>query len=177
MWWSGGRSCELDGNGHGWHARPEAGARHERTLSEVGCSALILIDASSSAYHRGMLALGKPLKTRRRPQAILHPAAPVLRWHRPACPHHVPLHLEPGWGDSGSPAHASRPRTFSQNHHALSRGSSSVSNGLFTWDLAGWSLCSRGGSLRAGSCPLHFGAAPSGLRHHMEITSEHETEC
>jgi hypothetical protein len=36
---------------------PEAGA--ERTLEAVSCTPLILIEAPSSAYHRGMLALGK----------------------------------------------------------------------------------------------------------------------
>ena len=54
----------MDGNGHGWHARPEAGARHERTLSDVGCSALILIDASSSAYHRGTAGVGQTTSRR-----------------------------------------------------------------------------------------------------------------
>jgi len=38
---------------------PEAGARDERTLEAVGCRRLILIEAPSSAYHRGMLTLGK----------------------------------------------------------------------------------------------------------------------
>jgi hypothetical protein len=39
--------------------REIAGARHERTLFPVTCKRLILIEAPSSAYHRGMLALGK----------------------------------------------------------------------------------------------------------------------
>src|ERR671923_662040 len=39
--------------------RPEAGARHERTLSGVGCSALIPMEAPSAADHRGLLALGQ----------------------------------------------------------------------------------------------------------------------
>jgi hypothetical protein len=38
---------------------PKAGARNERTLEAVSCQALILIEAPSSAYRRGMLALGK----------------------------------------------------------------------------------------------------------------------
>jgi hypothetical protein len=37
----------------------EGGARHERTLEAVACKRLILIEAPSSAYPRGMLALGK----------------------------------------------------------------------------------------------------------------------
>ena len=40
---------------------PEAGARDERTLEAVGCTRLIMIEASPSAYHWGMLALGKTL--------------------------------------------------------------------------------------------------------------------
>jgi hypothetical protein len=40
--------------------RPEAGA--ERTLEGVGCRRLILIEAPSSAYHRGMLALAQQRK-------------------------------------------------------------------------------------------------------------------
>jgi hypothetical protein len=39
--------------------RLEAGARNERTLEGVGCSGLILIEAPSSAYHGGMLIVGK----------------------------------------------------------------------------------------------------------------------
>lgn len=41
----------------------------------------------------------KQPQERRRPRAILHEAAPVLWWHRPARPHHVPLYLESGRGD------------------------------------------------------------------------------
>jgi hypothetical protein len=42
----------------GHQARREAGARDERTLEAVACTPLILIEAPSSAYPRGMLALG-----------------------------------------------------------------------------------------------------------------------
>jgi len=41
------------------HLLPEAGARDERRLEAVRCKRLILIEAPSSAYHRGMLTLGK----------------------------------------------------------------------------------------------------------------------
>jgi hypothetical protein len=41
----------------GAHLLPEAGA--QRTLEAVRCSALIMIEASPSAYPSGMLALGK----------------------------------------------------------------------------------------------------------------------
>jgi hypothetical protein len=40
-----------------------AGARHERTLAAVACSALIMIEASPPAYPSGMLALGKKPRT------------------------------------------------------------------------------------------------------------------
>jgi hypothetical protein len=43
----------------GAHLLPEAGATHERTLEAVRCSALILIEAPSSADPRGLLALGQ----------------------------------------------------------------------------------------------------------------------
>jgi hypothetical protein len=47
------------------NARPEllleAGARHERTLFAVACTSLILIEAPSSADHRGMLRVAKPV--------------------------------------------------------------------------------------------------------------------
>src|SRR5207247_9603527 len=43
---------------------------------------LILIEAPPSTYHRGMLVVGKIPKKRRRPQAILHPTAPIVLWHR-----------------------------------------------------------------------------------------------
>jgi hypothetical protein len=39
--------------------RLEAAARNERTLEGVGCSGLIMIEASSSTYLSGMLSLGK----------------------------------------------------------------------------------------------------------------------
>jgi hypothetical protein len=38
---------------------------------------LILIEAPSSAYRRGMLALGKNSLTRRRPHAVLHHATSI----------------------------------------------------------------------------------------------------
>jgi hypothetical protein len=57
----------------GAHLLPEAGA--ERTLEAVRCSALILIEAPSSAYPSGMLVVGTVTKKRRRPHAILHETA------------------------------------------------------------------------------------------------------
>ena len=41
-----------------------------------GARPMILIEAPSSAYHRGMLVVGKETKKRRRPHAILHQTAP-----------------------------------------------------------------------------------------------------
>ena len=70
----------------GAQPRPKAGARDERTLLGVGCSGLILIEAPSSAYHGGMLALeDNHWLRRRRPQAILHHTAPILPRPRSAC--------------------------------------------------------------------------------------------
>src|ERR671925_2361874 len=97
------------------HLLPEAGATQERTLEAVRCKALILIEAPSSTYPRGMLVVGKIPKKRRRPHAILHQATPILLRHRSACPHHVSLRPEPGWRDSGAPEHAGWPRTVSQS--------------------------------------------------------------
>ncbi len=49
--------------------REIAGARYERTLFPVTCMRLILIEAPSPAYRRGMLRVAKPVEqTRRRPQ-------------------------------------------------------------------------------------------------------------
>src|SRR6266850_6262159 len=47
----------------GAHLLPKAGATQERTLEAVGCSALILIEAPSSAYRRGMLRAAQTLVT------------------------------------------------------------------------------------------------------------------
>src|SRR4030095_8473347 len=80
---------------------PEAAA--ERRLEGVGCRRLILIEAPSSTYHRGMLVVRKVPKKRRRPHALLHPTAPILLRHRPACPHHVRLYPEPCRRDLGPP--------------------------------------------------------------------------
>ena len=44
--------------------RPEAAA--QRTLEAVGCRRLIMIEASPSAYHDGMLTLGKTTSSRLR---------------------------------------------------------------------------------------------------------------
>jgi transposase len=64
------------------------------TVPPIRSTGLILIEAPSSAYRRGMLALGdNHWRKRRRPHAILHPTAPVLLWHRSPCPQHVRLHL------------------------------------------------------------------------------------
>jgi hypothetical protein len=64
-----------------FQARLKARARDERTLEGVGCTPLILMEAPTSAYPRGMLALGKPPKERRRPQALLYHATPVVLWY------------------------------------------------------------------------------------------------
>jgi hypothetical protein len=57
----------------------EAGA--ERTLEAVGCTPLILIEAPSPAYHRGMLRAGDyHSRVRRRPQALRYEATPIVLW-------------------------------------------------------------------------------------------------
>src|SRR6266436_6877062 len=48
-------TMQLEQPNAGAQPRLEAEARHERRLEGVGCSALILIEAPSSAYRRGML--------------------------------------------------------------------------------------------------------------------------
>src|SRR6266508_436708 len=70
-----------------------------KSFCSVMDSSLISIDAfcqptraPSSTYHCGMLVVGKVLKKRRRPHALLHQATPILLRHRPACPHHVRLY-------------------------------------------------------------------------------------
>jgi len=44
----------------GAQALLKAGATQERTLEAVGCSALIMYEASPSAYPSGMLVVDKP---------------------------------------------------------------------------------------------------------------------
>ena len=80
---------------------------------------LILIEAPSLTYHVVGWAWEKLTKERRRPQAILHQAAPVLLRHRSTCPQHVPLYLKPGWRDSAPPEHARWPRTVSEGRRTL----------------------------------------------------------
>jgi hypothetical protein len=54
----GGLTIAGRGPNAGHQARRTAGARHERTLFAVAWMPLIMIEASSSAYHCGSLALG-----------------------------------------------------------------------------------------------------------------------
>src|SRR5207249_6236089 len=102
--------------------RPMAGARYERRLLGVGSSALILIEAPSSTYHRGMLVVGRIPKKRRRPHAILYEATPIVLRYRSACPHHVCLYPESGRCDWAAPEYARWARTLSQGYRALSGG-------------------------------------------------------
>jgi hypothetical protein len=100
---------------HARHTRPASAAAH----SAVRCMLLILIEAPSLTYHVVGWAWEKLTKERRRPQAILHQAAPVLLRHRSTCPQHVPLYLKPGWRDSAPPEHARWPRTVSEGRRTL----------------------------------------------------------
>src|SRR5512145_1864479 len=89
-------------------------ARVQRTLFAVACRQLILIEAPSSAVPPwDCWRWAHNLKERRRPQAILYPAAPGLLWHRPARPDDVPRHLEAGWGDRAAPAYEGGARPIS----------------------------------------------------------------
>src|SRR5438552_3907997 len=104
----------------GAHLLPEAGA--QQTLEAVRCSALILIEAPSPAYHGGMLRVANPRNEQGGDlNAILHPTAPVLLWYRSPCPHHVPVHPRPSRGNAVAPEHASHPGGAAQGHHALPR--------------------------------------------------------
>src|SRR5947207_6883712 len=96
---------------------PNAG--RQAPLEAVACTPLILIEAPSSTYPRGMLVVGKIPKKRRRPHAILHQATPIVLRHRSARPHHVSLRPESRWRDSDAPEHAGWPRTVSQRRRAL----------------------------------------------------------
>src|SRR5207248_8705194 len=94
----------------------------QRTLYAVACTRLILIEAPSSTYHRGMLVVRKVPKKRRRPHALLHHTASILLRHRPACPHHVRLYPEPCRRDAGPPRYAGEPRDVSEGDRPLSGG-------------------------------------------------------
>ena len=81
---------------------------------------MILIEAPSSAYHHGMLVVGKVLKKRRRPPALLHQATPLVLRHRPACPHHGRLSPESGRRGEAAPPYESPSRRLAHGHGAVS---------------------------------------------------------
>jgi hypothetical protein len=62
----------------GAHLPPEAGA--QRTLEAVRCSAVIMIEASPTAYPGGMLAVGKPGYAGGDLKALLHQPTPLFLW-------------------------------------------------------------------------------------------------
>src|SRR5215813_13380815 len=99
---------------------PNAG--HELRLEAVSSRPLILIEAPSSAYHRGMLVVGKVTNKRRRPHAILHQATSNVLWDRSPRPDDVHLHLEPSWGEPGASQLHGKPRDLPQGHCTLSGG-------------------------------------------------------
>src|SRR5438876_10134479 len=68
-------------------------------LLAVACKPLILIEAPSSAYHRGMLSLENNHSHEEETSCALHQATPILLRHRSACPHHVRLYPESGRRD------------------------------------------------------------------------------
>src|SRR5712692_10416644 len=99
-----------------------AGARDEQRLLGVACTPLILIEAPSPAYHRGMLRVANPRNEQGGDlKAILHPTAPFLLWDRSPRPHHVPVHPRPSRGNAVTPEHASHPGGATQGHRPLPR--------------------------------------------------------
>ena len=102
----------------GGEPHPEAGA--QRRLEGVGCRRLILIEAPSPADHRGLLRAGDSHSAvRRRPQALLPEATPMILRHRPACPSQVPLRLAPGGREPAAPPQAGWPRTLAPSRRAV----------------------------------------------------------
>ena len=103
-------------------------------MEGVGCSALILIEAPSSAYHGGMLALGdNHWLRRRRPHALLHQPTPILLWYRFACPKHVRLYLESRWRDARTPQYESRSGPFLKAIAPYRDGLVVAVECIFTW--------------------------------------------
>jgi hypothetical protein len=94
----------------------------KRTLWPVASSAVILIEAPSSAYRRTMLSWITVPHTRRRPHALLDETASILLRHRFACPPHVSLPLAPGWCEACPLAPARWPRTVPQGPGPLPGG-------------------------------------------------------
>src|SRR5215510_2446892 len=123
----------------------------------VSCKALILIEAPSSAYHSGMLGLGKTHKERRRPDAILHQTPQILLWHRLARVHHVSLHRETRGGYAVPPEDEGCPRTVPQSHCALPGRSCCLCRVPLHLVWARRPLHPRGHSLCAGTRPVHEG--------------------
>src|SRR5712691_2847228 len=142
-------------------AKPQAVPTGLSIISAVAgsmaCLRLILIEAPSSAYHSGMLVVGKVTKKRRRPHAILYPTAPILLWYRLARTHHVPLYLKPRWRDSGAPEYAGRTRAISQDHRALSCRSRGLCRMHLYLVLARRLVRPRRHSLCARPCALYEG--------------------
>jgi hypothetical protein len=95
---------------------------HAPRVSARRLHPVILIEAPSSTYRRGMLALGKQLNhlRRRRPQAILHQAMPVFWGHRFARRDDVCLYPRQARRDEAPSLHASQPGDVAQGHGALS---------------------------------------------------------
>ena len=88
-------------------------------------------------------------------QALLHATAPILLRHRPACPHHVRLHPEPGRRGRAAPQDAQPAPRLPQGHRPLSGGLVVAVECLFTWYWLA-DLCAREGHpFCPGSCPVH----------------------
>src|SRR5687768_11482442 len=119
-------------------------------VCRVRCTAVILIEAPSSAYHVVGWGWEPRPQERRRPHALLHHTTQILLRDRPARPHHVPLRPEPGRRGPTSPAYASGTGTIAEGHCPLPGGSRRLRGMPLHLVLAGGPLCLRGHSLRPG---------------------------
>jgi hypothetical protein len=124
-------------------------------VCRIRSSNVILMQAPSSAYHMVCWDGEKLAKKRRRPQAILHQAAPVVLWYRPTRPHHVPLHLESGRGDLAAPQYKGGTRAISPGDFALPGGARRPRRMYLHLVLAGRSLRPRGDSRRPRPRAVH----------------------
>jgi hypothetical protein len=154
--------CAMPGTHAPGERRPTGIAlrmRAEPALWAVRCSGVIMIEASPSAYLRGTAGAGNNAhsRQRRRPPALLHHAAPILLWDRPACPLHVCLPLESRGGTPGAPPHESGPGTLSQGRGSLAGGAGRRRRRSLHLVWARRSLCARRYTLRVGARPLYAG--------------------
>ncbi len=90
-------------------------------LLAVACTRLILIEAPSPAYHRGMLRVAKTLvtnkeETSRRFYTTQHPFYCGIDLHARTM---YVLYPRPGWGNTGAPQYDRHPRGAAQGDRPL----------------------------------------------------------